>query len=151
MLSAMIPNYYNQIKLNMYEHNKVFIAAEIGINHNGDIDLAKEMIDAAKECGVDAVKFQNYNTEDFVLNRNLKYTYQSQGKFITESQYNLFKRYELSFHQLAELKSYCDSSGIIFFSTPTSQKGIDILKTLNVKIIKNGSDFLQNLPFIENL
>ena len=135
----------------MYKNNKVFIAAEIGINHNGDIDLAKEMIDAAKECGVDAVKFQSYNTEDFVLNRNIKYKYKSQGKYISETQYNMFKRYELSFQQLEELKSYCDSLGIIFFSTPTSKKGIDILKKLNVEMIKNGSDFLQNLPFIEHL
>ena len=128
----------------MNKSNKVFIAAEIGINHNGDISLAKKMIDAAKNCGVDAVKFQNYKTEDFVLDHQIEYTYQSQGKNITETQYKMFKRYELSFNQLSELKVYCDSIGITFFSTPTSKEGIDDLKRLNVKMIKNGSDFLQN-------
>ncbi len=135
----------------MNKNKKVFIAAEIGINHNGDISLAKKMIDAAKDCGVDAVKFQNYKTEDFVLDRKIEYTYQSQGKNITETQYKMFKRYELSFDQLSELKAYCDLVGVAFFSTPTSKKGIDDLKRLNVKMIKNGSDFLQNLPFIEEL
>lgn len=135
----------------MKNNDKVFIAAEIGINHNGDISLAKEMIEAAKNCGVDAVKFQNYKTEDFILDRQIEYTYQSQGKSITETQYEMFKRYELSFDQLSELKEYCDSIGVTFFSTPTSKEGIAELIKLNVQLIKNGSDFLQNLPFIEEL
>ena len=125
-----------------------FIAAEIGINHNGDMELAKKMIDAATDAGADAVKFQNYYTEDFILDKELTYTYISEGIEITESQFDMFKRYELSFEQLEILKSYCDSKGVLFFSTPTSKRGIDDLTKLNVELLKNGSDLLVNLPFI---
>ena len=129
----------------------VFIVAEIGINHNGDMNLAKKMILAAKESGADAVKFQNYKTEDFVLDRTIEYTYLSKGNEVTEKQFDMFKRYELSFDQLKELKSYCDDIDITFFSTPTGKQGVDELIQLGVSVIKNGSDFLQNLPFIEEL
>lgn len=129
----------------------VFIVAEIGINHNGDMNLAKKMILAAKESGADAVKFQNYKTEDFILEKTVDYTYFSKGKEVTEKQFNMFKRYELSFNQLKELKNYCDDIDITFFSTPTGKQGVDELIQLGVSVIKNGSDFLQNLPFIEEL
>ena len=128
-----------------------FIAAEIGINHNGDMNLPKLMIDAAIECGADAVKFQNYYTEDFILNRDLKYTYISMDKEITESQFEMFKRYELNFDQLELLKNYCDKNGILFFSTPTSKKGIEDLLKLKVRLLKNGSDLLVNLPLIKEM
>ena len=94
--------------------NPCFIVAEIGINHNGDIELAKKMIDSAIECGADAVKFQNYYTEDFIISEDLMYTYISNGNEVTESQFSMFKRYELSFENLQELKSYCDKKGTIF-------------------------------------
>lgn len=128
-----------------------FITAEIGINHNGDMDLARKMIDSAIDCGADAVKFQNYYTEDFILDTSLSYTYFSNNNEITESQFSMFKRYELNFEQLADLKKYCDSKGIIFFSTPTSKRGLDDLIRLNVKLIKNGSDLLVNLPLIKEM
>jgi N,N'-diacetyllegionaminate synthase len=125
-----------------------FIAAEIGINHNGDIELAKKMIDAAFEAGADAVKFQNYYTEDFIFDKELTYSYISEGVNVTESQFDMFKRYELSFEQLKILKKYSDSKGLLFFSTPTSKRGIDDLIRLDVKLLKNGSDLLVNLPLI---
>jgi len=125
-----------------------FIAAEIGINHNNDMDLALKMIDAAIESGADAVKFQNYVTEDFILDKDLSYTYISGGKSITESQFEMFKRYELTFDQLRFLKEYCDKKQIIFFSTPTSKIGVDELVKLNVPVLKNGSDLLVNIPLI---
>lgn len=125
------------------------IAAEIGINHNGDLILAKKMIDAAKRAGVDAVKFQNYHTEDFIYDRSLTYTYESQGLSVTESLYDMFKRYELTRGQLAELKEFCDKAGVIFFSTPTSPEGVADLISINSPLLKNGSDHLLNLPLIE--
>lgn len=126
-----------------------YIVAEIGINHNGDIDLAKKTIMAAKDAGADAVKFQNYKTEDFVPLRNVKYEYKSQGHIVKEYQYDMFKRYELNEQNLMDLKGFCDHVSIDFHSTPTSFEGVDLLKKIGVNVLKNGSDYLTNLELIE--
>ncbi len=125
-----------------------FLAAEIGINHNGNIDLAKKTIEAAKESGADAVKFQNYRTEDFISDRTVAFRYVSQGQTVTEPQYEMFKRYELNREQLTELKQYCDRQNIVFHSTPTSESGVQDLVKLGVTILKNGSDCLNHLSLI---
>ena len=101
------------------EFAKTLLVAEIGINHNGDIALAEGMIRAAAEAGADAVKFQNYRTEDFLSDRSLGYTYISQGRKVTEPQFDMFKRCELSSADLSRLKKVCVSAGVEFFSTPT--------------------------------
>ena len=126
----------------------VLVIAEIGINHNGDIGLALESIDAAAEAGADAVKFQNYRTEDFISDRSLTYTYTSQDKTITESQFDMFKRCELRPEILGELKQQCDNRGILFSSTPTSERGVADLVAIGTPVLKNGSDYLSNLPLI---
>ena len=128
-----------------------FVAAEIGINHNGDMALARRAIQAAVEAGADGVKFQNYETADFLADDTLQYTYQSQGREVTESQLAMFKRCELSEAQLRELKAYCDELGTVFFSTPTSARGVEILKRLNSPLVKNGSDFLPHLDLIRTM
>ena len=137
-------------------HQPAFIVAEIGINHNGDMGLAKEEIDAAIEAGADSVKFQNYITEDFISSKSLPITYQTYNKQgdtieITESQYDLFKRNELTRAQLVELADYCRTRNINMHSTPTSQKGIEDLVHAGVDVLKNGSDFLPNLDFVRAL
>src|SRR5450631_2308747 len=71
-----------------------FVAAEIGINHNGDLGLACELVVAAARAGANGVKFQNYRTEDFLCDQSLTYSYTSQGSQVTESQWNMFKRCE---------------------------------------------------------
>ena len=109
---------------------KVFIVAEVGINHNGDMDLARESIIAAAEAGADSVKFQNYETEDFITDRDLIFEYQSQGHTIKEPQYDMFKRCELTPDQLGFLKDECSSAGILFHSTPTSVEGIRDLQNI---------------------
>jgi N,N'-diacetyllegionaminate synthase len=126
-----------------------FIAAEIGINHNGDLDLAHRTIDAAKTAGADAVKFQNYRTEDFVRDRSLTYTYRDNGRDIAESQYDLFKRCELDRAALAELFRHCRDIGLLPFTTPTSEGGIADAIAAGTALLKNGSDFLTHLPLIE--
>ena len=133
-------------KLNM--DNKVFVVAEIGINHNGDMGLARESILAAAEAGADSVKFQNYRTEDFITDRNLIFEYRSQGKAIKEPQYDMFKRCELNRDQLAYLKEQCDLAGVLFHSTPTSTEGIHDLLQIGCELLKNGSDYLTNLRLI---
>jgi N,N'-diacetyllegionaminate synthase len=102
------------------EGQPCFLAAEVGINHNGDLDLAHQSIDAAADAGADAVKFQNYHTEDFLSDRSLTHEYVSQGKTVVESQYDMFKRCELAPERLRELREHCDQRGVIFISTPTS-------------------------------
>ena len=126
----------------------VFIAAEIGINHNGDMNLARRMIDAAAAAGADAVKFQNYHTEDFVSDRSLMHEYQNGGRMVRESQYDMFKRYELRRESLRALSEHCRGRGVTFFSTPSGEEGIADLMAVGAPLLKNGSDYLTNLPLI---
>jgi len=126
----------------------VFIAAEIGINHNGDMGLARRMVDAAAAAGADAVKFQNYRTEDFVSDRSLTHEYENAGRVVRESQYDMFKRYELPRESLRALSDHCRARGVIFFSTPSGEEGIGDLLAVQAPLLKNGSDYLTNLPLI---
>lgn len=130
----------------------VFIVAELGINHNGDIKLAKKMIKAVKRCGADAVKIQSFIAEDFVGDKNLKYTYKSQGRKVKESQYKMFKRYELNEKTQKELFDFAKKQNIILFSTPQDStfKTVDYLcsKEIDMPAIKVGSDDLTNLPLL---
>ena len=127
------------------------LIAEIGINHNGDMGLAREMIMEAGRAGANAVKFQNYITEDFLSDGTLTYTYTSMGKEVTESQYDMFKRCELSEENLEFLKDCCDRAGVLFFSTPTNEEGIEKLERLGTAYLKNGSDYLGHLPLIRHM
>lgn len=128
-----------------------YVVAEIGINHNGDMDLARQMILAAKEAGAGAVKFQSYRTEDFLSDRSLTHRYMSQGREIEESQYDMFKRCELDREHLAGLVTYCGELGIDFHSTPTSEEGVADLVSLGAPVLKNGSDYLTHLPLIRSM
>lgn len=143
----------NKIKINDYkyigENEPCFIIAEAGINHNGDINIAKKMIDAAKECEVDAIKFQTFKAEEFISNKNETYTYKSQGKEITESMYEMFKRYEFTKEEWIEIANYCRKKNIIFFSTPQNPSDLDFLmEIVDLPIIKVGADDLTNLELM---
>ena len=133
---------------NLGAGNPCLLIAEIGINHNGDVQLAKRMIDAAVSAGADAVKFQSFRTEDFIADRTLTYEYSSKGRRTRESQYDMFKRCELTPEDLLKLRKYADRRGVIFFSTPTSESGVAELARMGVVLLKNGSDFLTHLPLI---
>ncbi len=128
-----------------------YLVAEIGINHNGDMNLAHQTMLAAKESGADAVKFQNYRTEDFISDRNLTYCYQSQGQEVCESQFEMFKRHEISYRQLESLFKYAASIGIDIHSTPTNADGVEALCDLKAGVLKNGSDYLTHLPLIQTM
>lgn len=127
----------------------IFIIAEVGLNHNGDLDLAMQSVEAAAKAGTDAVKFQNYRTEDFLFDRSLTYTYLSKGKEVTESMWDICKRCEMKREWLPELKKACDDLGITLLSTPTSESGVDDLVEIGVKMLKNGSDYLTHLPLLK--
>ncbi len=125
-----------------------FIIAEAGINHNGDIALAKKMILAAKNAGADAVKFQTFQTEEFIQDRSEMFTYCSQGKKVTESQYEMFKRVEFTEKEWKEIKQFCEKQGIIFLSTVSGIQGLELLIRIGVSAIKVGSDDFVNLPLL---
>ena len=131
------------------DNEPCFIIAEIGINHNGRIDLAKKMIDVARECGVDAVKFQCFKAEEFIANPEETYTYQSQGQQVTESMLEMFKRHEFSREDWVEIFSYCRNN-IVCFATPQNPSDLDfLLEIADLPVIKVGSDDLTNLQLME--
>ena len=132
------------------EGEPCFIIAEIGINHNGDINLAKKMIDEAIECGVDAVKFQVFKAEEFVSDLSSNYTYKSEGKAITEPMLDMFKRYEFEAEEWKEIFEYCKKKMIEFFVTPQNPSDLDlVLSIIDIPAIKVGSDDLTNLELLE--
>ena len=126
-----------------------FIIAEAGINHNGDIKTAFEMIRVAKEAGADAVKFQTFKAEEFVGDPNQTYTYKSQGKEVTESMLDMFKRYEFRRDEWFLIKKRCDEEGIIFLSTPQNSSDLDLLLEVGISAVKVGSDDFTNLPLLK--
>lgn len=127
-----------------------FCIAEVGINHNGDLSIAKRMIDAAKAAGADAVKFQTFKAEEFCGDPEQTFTYQSEGKSVTESMLTMFQRYEFTSDNWREIKAYCDSVGITFFSTPQNISDLELLLDIGVPAIKIGSDDFTNLQLIRS-
>lgn len=127
-----------------------FVIAEVGINHNGSLDLALQMIQVAKDAGADAVKFQTFRAAEFVADRDQLFTYRSQGKTVTEPMFDMFQRYELSLDDWQALRRHCDSVGITFLSTPQNRSDLDVLLGLGVSAIKVGSDDFVNLPLLRD-
>jgi N,N'-diacetyllegionaminate synthase len=131
-------------------YGKPFIVAEAGINHNGELEKAFEMIEVAKESGVDAVKFQTFKAEEFCGDKTQIFTYQSQGKEVTESMFEMFKRYEFTRDEWFQIKKKCDDEEILFLSTPQNRPDLDLLLELGLPVIKVGSDDFTNLPLLED-
>ena len=131
------------------EDKKAYIIAEIGLNHNGELQMAKDMITAAAKAGADAVKFQNWKAEDFIVDRSETVTYTSQRKEVTESFFDLCKRNEMKSGWIPILKDYCLDLRTDFISTPTTNEGVDDLINEGIKVIKNGSDYLGHIPLLK--
>ena len=127
-----------------------YFIAEVGINHNGDIKLAKKMVDAAKRAGADAVKFQTFKAHELCGDKDQIFTYLSQGKKISEPMLEMFLRYELPEDAWFELKEYCDNAGITFFSSPQNLSDLELLAKVGVPAVKVGSDDFSNLPLLES-
>lgn len=125
-----------------------YCIAEVGINHNGDLAIAKRMIEVAKEAGADAVKFQTFKAEEFCGDPEQTYTYKSQGESVTESMLVMFKRYEIPPEHWQAIKAHCELVGITFFSSPQNRGDLDLLMGIGVPAIKVGSDDFTNLPLL---
>jgi N,N'-diacetyllegionaminate synthase len=131
--------------------NKTFIIAEAGVNHNGSIEIAKKMIEVAKACGADAVKFQTFKAENVISKYAPKAEYQKQTTGETDSQLEMVKKLELSFDDFIALKEYCDKLNIMFLATPFDFESIDFLDDLGLEIFKIPSGEITNLPYLEKI
>ncbi|KAF0226216.1 MAG: N-acetylneuraminate synthase [Erysipelotrichaceae bacterium] len=130
---------------------RTLIIAEAGVNHNGSLQLAKQLVDIACEAGVDIVKFQTFKAENLVTHTAVMADYQIQNLGQDSSQFDMLKKLELSFRDFLELKAHCDQKGIEFISTPFDLESIDFLSQLNMKYWKIPSGELTNLPYLEKI
>jgi N,N'-diacetyllegionaminate synthase len=140
-----------QIMDQMSENAPVFIIAEAGVNHNGSIALAKQLIDVAAKAGADAVKFQTFNAEDVVSTDAPKAEYQKKTTGASESQLDMIKKLELSKADHTELMEYSKQKGIMFLSTPFDNRSVDLLVELVVPLIKISSGEITNHPFLKHI
>ena len=138
-----------QIMDRISENAPVFIIAEAGVNHNGSIALAKQLIDVAAKSGADAVKFQTFIAEEVVSTDAPKAEYQKQTTDASESQLDMIKKLELSKEDHRELMDYAKHKNIMFLSTPFDNKSVDLLVELGVPLIKISSGEITNHPFLE--
>ena len=126
-----------------------YVIAEIGINHNGNMVLANEMIDAAKNAGADCVKFQSFIADEYISPFADKASYQKQKDVATESQKDIIKNCEVTLDQIIELRAYCVRVGIDFLSTPFELFSLRGLIELDIEAIKISSCNLTNYPFLK--
>lgn len=128
----------------------VYIIAEIGVNHNGNIDIAKQLILAAQKAGCNCVKFQTYKTEELVTEYANKAKYQIENtKKAQETQFQMLKKLELKYEDFAVLKQFCQNLGIDFLSTPFDKESVDLLEKLGVTQYKVSSGDLTNKPLLQ--
>lgn len=125
----------------------VYIIAEAGVNHNGSFEIACRLVDAAKEAGVDCVKFQTFKSEKLVSHNAQKAEYQKAATG-DSSQQDMLKQLELSYDEFLKLKDYCDKVGISFLSTPFDFESIDFLNTIDMPFWKIPSGEITNLPYL---
>lgn len=128
--------------------DKIFVIAEAGINHDGQLEKALEMVSEAKKAGADAIKFQTFKADEFCSD-DREYTYISQGETITEPMIDMFKRYEFCEEDWVLIKKEASRVGIEFFSTPQNLSDLQLLLKVGIGRIKVGSDDLTNLNLIK--
>lgn len=130
---------------------KILIIAEAGVNHNGDMTLARQLIDAAAEAGADMVKFQTFSADRLVTANAAKADYQSRASGDGESQHAMLRRLELTRDMHVALIAHCNSRGIEFFSTGFDPQSIDLLAELGLRRFKIPSGEITNLPYLRHI
>ncbi len=137
----------------MKELNKVTIIAEAGVNHNGNIKIAFDLIDAAVEAGADIIKFQTFNPEKLVTKYSKKAEYQIKniGNFDKQDQYSMLKNLQLSIEDHKSLISRCKKYGIEFLSTGFDLESLEFLNSLELKRFKIPSGEITNLPYLRKI
>ena len=131
--------------------NKTLIIAEAGVNHNGSINLAKQLVDKAKEAGADIIKFQTFNPESLTSKYAEKAAYQKITTDAEESQQDMLRKLTLTNEDFYDLKKYCDDAGIKFLSTPFDLESISFLEKLGCDMWKIPSGEITNLPYLEKI
>ncbi len=131
--------------------NHITIIAEVGVNHNGDIKLAKKLIDVASECGADIVKFQSFNSEKLATDNAPKAKYQINKKNVSESQKGLLKKLEISRDDHIALLEYCSNKKIEFLSTPFDLDSFNLLLSLGLKKIKVSSGNITDFELLKEI
>ena len=128
--------------------DKCLIIAEAGVNHNGHIELAYKLCDAAKKAGADVVKFQTWVTENIITKNVAKAEYQIENTKSAQSQFDMLKALELSFEDFKKIKKYCDKIGIVFASTADDIESLDFIINLGIPFIKIVSGDIGTIPYI---
>lgn len=139
----------NNINYGVWAGNRCFIIAEAGVNHNGDLKLAKKLIKAAVDAGADAVKFQMFKANRLAVLSAPKAEYQQLTTKALESQHEMLLQLELSKSNYIELYKYCHEKNILFLSTPFDEKSADFLDSIGMKIFKIPSGEITNKPLIK--
>ena len=128
-----------------------FIIAEAGVNHNGNLEIAKKLVDIAVYSGVDAIKFQTFKADSLVASDAPKASYQLKSTDINESHYDMLHRLELSREAHLELFEYCEKRDILFMSTPFDEESATMLAEIGVEYFKIASGEITNFPFISHV
>ena len=126
----------------------IFIIAEAGDNHNGNLELAFQLVDKAAQAGADCVKFQTFVTEEVISKRAEKAEYQKESTGADESQYEMVKKLELAFDNFRQLQQYAKEKGLMFLSTPFDIPSVDFLNSIDIPCFKIPSGEITNLPYL---
>lgn len=127
---------------------EVYIIAEAGVNHNGDVNIAKKLCLAAKEAGANAIKFQTWVTEKIITKNVKQASYQMKNTRNENSQFDMLKPLELSYNEFREVKAYCDNIDIQFVSTADEKDSLDFLIEIGIPFIKVGSGDIGNISYL---
>ena len=133
------------------QNQSCFLIAEAGVNHNGDLDLAHQLVDVAIQAGADAIKFQTFRAERLVTADAPKATYQLATTNAGESQFEMLRRLELDADAHGALIAHCRDKHIVFLSTPFDEASADLLETLGVPAFKTPSGEITNLPYLSHI